>query len=238
MAIYDVNGNELVSYGSTSGGSPIAGKKILMVGDSNMQYSGDTIKEYMENTYGCSFSVLAKAGVGWEYTGGGVTNGTEVTAECGVGYVNQIVRDVDENNLIVNYDKIVIMLGTNCWNLGALTDISTNFDTMCGAIRYCLEKLCYYGRKIQIGIVIPLRTDDNYNISATMGSMPEKFQYIQELARQYAVPTLNVWDEGRIIPSSYTPDGTNYYLGDNVHLGANGCEQFKNIIGKWIAYTL
>ena len=65
MAIYDINGNELVS--SASGGSPIAGKKILMIGDSNMQYSGEGIKEYIESTYGCSFTVLAKAGVGWEY---------------------------------------------------------------------------------------------------------------------------------------------------------------------------
>ena len=75
MAIYDVNGNELVS--SSSSGSPIAGKKILMLGDSNMQYSGASIKEYMESTYGCSFSVLAKAGIGWEYTGGDVASATE-----------------------------------------------------------------------------------------------------------------------------------------------------------------
>ena len=236
MAIYDINGNELVSSGS--GGSPIAGKKILMLGDSNMQYSGDTIKEYMESTYGCSFSVLAKAGIGWEYTGGGIESATDVTSACGVGYVNQIVKGADESNLIVNYDMVVIMLGTNCYNLGSLTDTSASFDTMCGAMRYCMEKMCYYGRQIKLGVVIPIRSDENYNISETMGSMPTKFEYVKEIARQYGVPTLNMWDNGRIIPNSYTPDGANYYLNDSVHLGANGNIQFQHILGKWIAYVL
>lgn len=236
MAIYDINGNELVS--STSGGSPIAGKKILMLGDSNMQYSGDSIKEYMESTYGCTFSVLAKAGIGWEYTGGDIENATDVTSACGVGYVNEIIKSIDENKLIMGYDKIVIMLGTNCYKMGTITDTAENFDTMCGAIRYCMEKMCYYGRQISIGVVIPIRCDENYNISATMGSMPEKFKLLEELARQYSIPTLNMWDSGRVIPNGYTPDGTSYYLGDSVHLGANGNIQFQHILGQWLAFQL
>lgn len=103
---------------------------------------------------------------------------------------------------------------------------------MCGAMRYCMEKMCYYGRQIKLGVVIPIRSDENYNISATMGSMPTKFEYVKEIARQYSVPTLNMWDEGRIIPNGYTPDGTSYYLGDSVHLGANGNLQFEHILGK------
>lgn len=236
MVIYDINGNELVS--SASGGSPIAGKKILMIGDSNMQYSGDGIKEYIENTYGCSFAVLAKAGVGWEYTGTDVSTSEEVTTSCGVGYVNQIISTANESNIITAYDKIVIMLGTNCYNLGTITDTADQFDTMCGAIRYCLETLCYYGRQIAIGVIIPIRCDENYNISATMGSMPEKFKLLEELARQYSIPTLNMWDSGRVIPNGYTPDGTSYYLGDSVHLGANGNIQFQHILGQWLAFQL
>lgn len=236
MAIYDVNGNELVS--SASGGSPIAGEKILMLGDSNMQYSGEEIKEYIESTYGCSFTVLAKAGIAWEYTGTDVSTSEEVTDACGIGYVNQIIKDANESNILETYDKIVIMLGTNCYNLGTITDTADQFGTMCGAIRYCLEKLCYYGRPIKIGVVIPFGADGNYNIAEDMRSMPEKFKILQELARQYAVPTLNIHDEGRIIPNSYTPDGSNYYLGDSVHLGGQGVTQFKQRLGKWLAYEL
>lgn len=238
MPIYDINGDVISSGGS--GGSPIANEKILMIGDSNMQYNGTSIKDYIEATYDCSFTVLAKAGVGWEYTAGDKNSASEVTAECGVGYVNQLITQAD-GNIITAWDKIIIMLGTNCWNMGALTDSASDFDTMCGAMRYCMEKLCYYGRAIKLGVVIPMRSDsgaNHYTPSATLEELPTKFQYIKELARQYAVPTLNVWDDVRILPNYMTPDGSTYYLSDTVHLGGNGVTQFKTRLGKWLAYEL
>lgn len=235
MAVYDVNGNPLAS----DGGSPLAGKKILMIGDSNIQYSGDGIKSYIEETYGCRFSYLAKAGIGWEYNAwDGETAPRDITEPCGVGYVNTILNDLGDATYIANYDIIVIMLGTNCWNMGTPSDLSSNIGTMCGAMRYCMEKLCYYGRKIKLGVIIPLRNDDNYNPSASLMPLPQKFQYVKEIARQFAVPTLDIWDEGRIIPEAFTPDGTSYYLGDAVHMGGNGSDQFKIKLGEWLAYTI
>lgn len=232
MAIYDVDGN-ILSSGGTSGESPIAGKRIIMIGDSNTQYSAESLKTYMETTYGCTFIPSGFAGATWE-----TSNGVDTTDNSAVGKVNSIVANANESKLITEYDTIIIMMGTNCNSVGTLTDTSAQVDTMCGAIRYCLEKLCYYGRQIKLGIIIPLRGDGNYNIAENMGSMPERFRFIQELARQYAVPTLNIHDEGRIIPNSYTPDGTSYYLGDSVHFGGNGTLQFKQRLGKWIAYEL
>ena len=101
-----------------------------------------------------------------------------------------------------------------------------------GAMRYCMEKLCYYGRQIAIGVIIPIRSDGSGI------EMPEKFRKIREIARQYNIPTLNLYEEGRILDNSMTPDGTSYYLSDSVHLGANGNIQLQRIIGSWIAYNL
>ena len=125
------------------------------------------------------------------------------------------------------------MMGTNCNTVGTVDDTSDDVSTMCGAIRYCLEKLCYYGRKISLGIILPFHRYDE-----TTSVLPERFQYIKQIAEEFSIPVLNLYNEGRVIPNSFTPDGSNYYLGDSVHLGANGTIQIALIIGKWIAYEL
>ena len=226
MALYDANGNVIAVGGS--GGSPIAGKRIALIGDSNTQYSGDTFKAYMEETFGCTFVPLGYAGATWE-----TTAGVDATDNNAVGRVNQIIANADSSGLITEYDKIVIMMGTNCNTVGTVTDTSADVSTMCGAVRYCLEKLCYYGRKISLGIILPIRRSDE-----TTHVLPERFQYIKQIAEEFSVPVLNLYNAGRIIPDSMTPDGSNYYLTDSVHLGANGNVQVERIMGKWIAYEL
>ena len=153
----------------------------------------------------------------------------------GVGQVNKAVAKVDSSNLLTDYDCIVVMLGTNCNTEGELTDTSGDVSTMCGAMKYCMEKLCYYGRQIPIGVIIPIRSDANYSAPV---ELPSKFQKIEEIAKLYNVPTLNLYTDGRIIPNGMTPDGNGYYLTDSVHMGANGKLLFKQMVGKWIAYEL
>lgn len=228
MALYDSNGNVLSVGGG--GASPIAGKKIAMIGDSNTAYNADSFKAYMEETYGCSFTPLGSAGSTWEVPSG--YPATDVNKSA-VGRVNSIVYNVDDNNLITQYDCIVIMMGTNMGSLGTPEDTSDNVSTMCGAMRYCMEKLCYYGRQIPIGVIIPIPTSES-----DVSTLPTKFQYIEQIATEFAVPVLNMYNEGRIIPNSMTPDGNTYYLGDSVHLGSYGVAQFNRIMGKWIAYQL
>lgn len=229
MAIYDSNGN-VIATGS-SNGSPIAGKRVHFVGDSNLQYILDELKNYLEETYGCTVTNSAKAGATWE-----TSNGSDTTeSESGVGQVNQAIANVDTSKLIADYDCIVVMLGTNCNTEGELTDTSDDVSTMCGAMKYCMEKLCYYGRQIPIGVIIPIRTDSSYSAPV---ELPGKFKKIEEIAKLYNVPTLNLYTDGRIIPNGMTPDGNGYYLTDSVHMGANGKLLFKQIVGKWIAYVL
>lgn len=229
MAIYDINGNVISSGGSC--GSPIEGKRIHFIGDSNLQYISDELKTYLEETYGCTVTNSAYAGATWETSNGSAT--TE--SASGVGQVNRAISNVDSSNLITDYDCIVIMLGTNCNTEGELTDTSGDVSTMCGAMKYCMEKLCYYGRQIPIGVIIPIRSDANYSAPV---ELPSKFQKIEEIAKLYNIPTLNLYTDGRIIPNGMTPDGNGYYLTDSVHMGANGKLLFKQMVGKWIAYEL
>ena len=228
MAIYDINGNVISSGGSF--GSPIEGKRVHFIGDSNLQYISDELKTYLEETYGCTVTNSAYAGATWETTGG-----ASATDSSGVGQVNKAIANVDSSNLLTDYDCIVIMLGTNCGTEGDLTDTSADVTTMCGAMKYCMEKLCYYGRQIPIGVIIPIRTDSSYSAPV---ELPSKFQKIEEIAKLYNVPTLNLYTDGRIIPNGMTPDGNGYYLTDSVHMGANGKLLFKQMVGKWIAYEL
>ena len=228
MAIYDINGNVISSGGSF--GSPIEGKRVHFIGDSNLQYISDELKTYLEETYGCTVTNSAYAGATWETTGG-----ASAMDSSGVGQVNKAIANVDSSNLLTDYDCIVIMLGTNCGTEGDLTDTSADVTTMCGAMKYCMEKLCYYGRQIPIGVIIPIRTDSSYSAPV---ELPSKFQKIEEIAKLYNVPTLNLYTDGRIIPNGMTPDGNGYYLTDSVHMGANGKLLFKQMVGKWIAYEL
>ena len=228
MAVYDYQGNVLSASGS--GGSSIAGKRVHFIGDSNLQYISDELKAYLEETYRCTVTNSAVAGATWE-----TTAGAGAMDSSGVGQVNRVVAKIDSSNLLTDHDCIVVMLGTNCTTEGELSDTAADVSTMCGAMKYCMEKLCYYGRQIPIGVIIPIRTDANYSAPV---ELPSKFRKIEEIAKLYSIPTLNLYTAGRIIPNGMTPDGSNYYLTDSVHLGANGKLLFKQMVGKWIAFHL
>jgi hypothetical protein len=117
--------------------------------------------------------------------------------------------------------------------MGTPADKSSDVSTMCGAIRYCLEKLCYFGRRIPIGIILPIKRYDGDTTK-----IPTAFQYILDIAEEFSVPVLNMYTDGRILSDNMTPDGKTFYLQDVVHLGGNGVMQFERIMGKWIAYEL
>ena len=153
MGLCDINGN---SISINTSGSIITGQKICIIGDSNMQYSGNVVKEYLESNYGCTVSVLATAGSTWEINSSGDNY-------SGIGRVNSLIANADgETKLCSDYDKVIIMLGTNCNSEGETTDTSEQTDTMCGAIRYCLEQLAYYYRKGKVGVILPpQRADGN-----------------------------------------------------------------------------
>lgn len=225
MVIYDYQGNVISTGGG--GGSPIEGKRIVLIGDSNTQYSAAGFKTYFEETYGCTFVPLGYAGATWE-----TSNGVTATDNNAVGRVNALIANADEStNLCSDYDMVLIMMGTNCSSLGAVTDTSADVSTMCGAIRYCLKKLVYYYRKSKIGVILPPQRNDGNDGQLSRNGM------IQQICEEYAVATLDLNRRGQIVGDSKL-GVSSHYLSDGLHFGANGVIQFQETVGKWIAYEL
>ena len=222
MALYDYQGNAIAVGGG--GESPLAGKKICLIGDSNTQYNANAFKTYFEETYGCAFIPNGTAGAAWEVREGYAS---------AVDKVNAMIANADEStNLCTDYDKIIIMRGTNCSAVGTVDDTSATTTTMCGAIRYCLEKLLYYYRKSKIGVILPPQRAND------MGGQISRNNLIEQICEEYSVPTYDLYKCGQIAPDEKIPDGTSYYLGDGLHLGSNGVTQFCEAVGKWVAYEL
>lgn len=229
MALYDYQGNVIAvgGGGSTDGTNPIKGKKICLIGDSNTQYSGAAFKTYFEATYGCSFTPLGYAGATWE-----TANGATATDMSAVGRVNALIANANaDTKLCTDYDMVLIMMGTNLSKLGEMTDKSTDVSTMCGAVRYCLEKLVYYYRKSKIGVILPPQRNDGND------SQLERNDIIQEIAEEYAVATLDLNRRGQIVGDSKL-GVSSFYLNDGLHFGDNGDIAFKQTVGKWMAYEL
>ena len=224
MAICDYQCN-IISAGG-NGQSPLAGKKICLIGDSNTQYSGNSFKTHFEETYGCTFTPMGYAGAAWENT-------TTTSQYSAVGRVNSLIAGADESTkLCSDYDIVLIMMGTNCTQVGSIEDSSASLTTMCGAVRYCLEKLLYFYRKSKIGVILPPQRnkDNEYQI--------QRNDLIQQICEEYAVATLDLQRQGQIVGDSRLTDGSSYYLEDGLHFGANGVIQFKKTVGQWMAYSL
>ena len=227
MALYDYQGNVIAVSGSSDGASPLSGKKVLLIGDSNVEYYAPTHKTYFEETYGCTFSTLATAGATWE-----TANGVGAADTSAVGKVNSLIANADtETKLCTNYDMVLVMMGTNISTVGAVTDTSADVSTMCGAVRYCLEKLAYYYRKSKVGVILPMQQNE------ANASQLERNDLIQQICEEYSIATLDLNRRGQIIGDNKLGT-TSYYLGDGRHLGANGMGQFHQTVGKWMAYEL
>lgn len=223
MALYDGNGNVL----STNSGSLATNAKVCAIGDSNTQYMGANLENYVKQYTGiASLRNFGTAGATWEVRDG--ENATTTANSSGVGKVNQLIASADPNtNKCDDYDIITIMLGTNCNVRGSLSDTSNNVGTMCGAMRYCLEKLLYYYRGARIGgIIPPQRAEIN-------AEQEERNELIRAIYEEYSIPYLDLYREGQIVPDSSLPDGNGYYLSDGTHLGGNGQE---SVYRKYAAF--
>ena len=202
---------------------PLYGKKWVQIGDSNTSYQGQNLgNAIIEQRALGSFKNMGTAGATWAIN----SSGDNYSA---VKKVDSLIANANpDNKLCTDYDIITIMMGTNDINIGEITDTSSQTDTMCGAIKYCLEKLCYYYRQSAIGVILPPQREDGNSIQKM------KNEKIKTICEEFSVPTLDLYNEGRIIPESMTPDGTSTYLADGLHIGYNGNFHIYRIIGAWL----
>lgn len=218
-----VLGSEVVSE-KVLESNPLFGKTVVFIGDSNTAYSAEGFRDYFESTFGCTFYTNAAAGYAWETQD---TLGTETRDSSAVGQLNKIIDEfmVDSQNRLLDENLVIIfMMGTN--KIGELGDTtSTDVSTVCGAIRHCIEKAVYYGRKIPIGVILPWCGQSNKELA--------------QISEEFAVPYIDLTKDVRTIAENKTGTYTNenYYVVGN-HLSANAHIAFKRIIGNWMAYIV
>lgn len=216
-------GSEIVSE-KVLKSQPLFGKTVAFIGDSNTSYNAETYKEYFESNFGCTFYTKAAAGYCWETQD---ALGTETKDSSAVGQLNKIIDEflVDSENRLLDENLVIVfMMGTN--KGGELGDItSKDVSTVCGAIRHCIEKAVYYGRKIPIGVILPWCGQSNNELA--------------QICEEFAVPYIDLTKDVRTISEYKTGTYTNenYYVVGN-HLSANANIAFCRIIGKWVSYII
>lgn len=226
MILY-YRGNQInVSGGNDS----LDGKRILVMGDSNIQYFGDTLATQLQLLTGCgTVRNSGYAGATWA-TAEGDTDTRDSTM---VGKTNKIVSQWWDNGKATDYDVVVIMMGTNDTDANAgeaeisSPTASVDVSTMCGSMHYCLRKLLYlYRESVIVGIIPP---QSEYSTSR-----PTRFTKMKSVYDYYSIPTLDFWGEGQVVWNQKTENNMSYYLGDGIHLGSNGKSQFLHKLARFM----
>lgn len=219
MAIYDVNGNEIAIGGGSS--AILSGLTVLALGDSITSYQGNDLFQYAKSLYGLTTGVnSAVAGATWK---------------GGKAKVDTLIANADLATLLnEDYDIITFAYGTNNDTTNGTINDSISVDSMCGNAKYCIENTLYYCRKAKIGgIIPPQRADGN-------AGQKEKNELLRQIYQMYSIPYLDLERNGQIVPDNINSVATNlgksqYYLGDGLHLGANGMKLYQYKYAHFIA---
>lgn len=198
-----------------------APKSMLMIGDSLTNWAGgncydDGFLKVVYEKIGVVATSEGLAGAWWQ-TGSGQTG-------CGVVRVDTLISDSRK------YDLYCFMLGTNQGSTTDTGETSSDTTTMCGAIRYCMEKLKAYDPLKPILICLPpQRAEGNEN--------QEKVnEVIKSIVESYGVKTLDIYHHSGIVPN--TKIANVYYLSDGLHLGENGYTVLGNLLASEVKYLL
>lgn len=219
------NSDYSLTQGSTSEGGvsgtavykPLLNKTFLMIGDSlaNWGGGGDTSDGFLKIIHdrtGVNTVNQGLAGATWEEADGQTQPGvTRVDT-----YVSGSAR----------YDCIGFLLGTNVANQGNTTDTSSTKTTMCGAIKYCLEKLIALSPTTPIIVFLPPQRAEGNAEQRTRNDM------IKQICETYGVYTFDLYTRSQVIPNTTVED--NGTLSDGLHLSEKGQQNFGRIMSSAI----
>lgn len=205
------------------------GRRVYMIGDSNMDNWNSANKELFEQRYGCTVTSFAEYGATFEVRDG---NGIETTARgSAVGQWNLILQNepIDTETLMCPEDiAIFFMIGTNCSNKGDEAN-RTDMDvtTALGAMEWVFTQISYYCRgDIPVGVILPVQSGvghDNIIWSAERHGFP----YINtEVSARQIQDNIN----SSIKSESYIVTGN--------HIAVHGWKHFRRIIHNWMAYQV
>ena len=184
---------------------PLLNKTVYFIGDSLTNWGGggdisDGFLKVIHDRTGASMVNKGLAGATWEEADG--------QTEPGVKRVDEYI-EAD-----IKYDCICFLLGTNVSNQGTVDDTSETKATMCGAIKYCLEKLISYSPTTPILVFLPpQRAEGN-------SEQKQRNELIKQICEIYSVKTKDLYSESQIIPNTVVEGNDN--LSDGLHFNVNG----------------
>lgn len=196
---------------------PLLNKTFLMIGDSLTNWGGggdasDGFLKIIHDRTGVNTVNQGLSGATWEEAEGQTQSGvTRVDA-----YVSGSVR----------YDCVGFLLGTNVANQGNTTDTSSTKTTMCGAIKYCLEKLITLSPTTPIIVFLPPQRAEGNAEQKTRNDM------IKQICEIYGVYTFDLYTHSQVIPNTTVED--NGTLSDGLHLSEKGQQNFGRIMSSAI----
>ena len=230
----------------------LAGRKIVVFGDSligmtrdstsvtayaadytgatvyNVGFGGCRMSKHPTNGYAAfSMWALADAVATGNYTM------QDEQAPSGPDYFASqlaVLKSID----FATVDAIVIHYGTNDFAASVQIDDSNNIlstDTVCGALRYSINKLLTAFPKIKIFVSLPIyRTWDGVGAETYKNSLektlPEYDSAMKTAAEDYNLPTIDGYK--RLAINSINSSA---YLSDGTHLNNYGRKQFGEFIG-------
>ena len=209
------------SITSSSGKPEIKSKTMVMIGDSLTNWGGgnDTAEGFLKIVHDSTGVVTSNEGLAgaWWQTGDGQT-------QCGVKRVDKIIANKRK------YDMYCFMLGTNQGSSTDTGETSADTSTMCGAIRYCMEKLKAYDPTGIILVLLPPQRAEGNDSQEKVNAV------IKSIVNSYSVKTLDIYHESGIVPNTKIANVN--YLSDGLHLNKNGYTVLGNILSSEIKYLL
>lgn len=205
------------------------GRRVYMIGDSNMDNWNSANKELFDQRYGCTVTSFAEYGATFEVRDG---NGIETTARgSAVGQWNLILQNepIDSETLMLPEDiAIFFMMGTNCGTKGTEANRSDmDVTTALGAMEWVFTQISYYCRgDIPVGVILPVQSGVGHD-------------NIIWSAERHGFPYINIEKHGRQIQDNINSSiKAESFIVTGNHIANHGWKHFRRIVHNWMAYNV
>lgn len=205
------------------------GRRVYMIGDSNMDNWQSANRELFEKRYGCTVQSFAEYGATFEVRDG---NGKETTARgSAVGQWNLILQKepIDSETQMLPEDiAIFFMMGTNCHNKGTEANRSDmDVTTSLGAMEWVFTQISYYCRgDIPVGVILPVQSGVGHD-------------NIIWSAERHGFPYIDIEKHGRQIQDNINSSiKSESFIVTGNHIASHGWKHFRRIVHNWMAYNV
>lgn len=161
------------------------------------------------------------AGAWWQIQ----NNDESLTGTSAVNRVDYIVHNNEK------FDLYCFIMGSNAGSSTDTGETSSNKTTMCGAIRYCMEKLKAHDPTAQILVCLPPQRAEGNDGQLLVNEVIKKI-----VEDEYSVRTLDLYRHSGVVPNTTIADIN--YLSDGLHLGSNGQTAIGNVLASEVKYML